>query len=70
VTGFRAAGRAFANHSEMRKPTPPPPVDENESTTGLIEALCEISADTAEAPLSVPHIEAIERRLKTEEPSK
>jgi hypothetical protein len=54
----------------MQKPTPPPAVDEHESTTGLIEALCEISADTAEAPLSVPHIEAIERRLKTEEPSR
>ncbi len=54
----------------MPKPAPKPENDEAESTTGLIEALCEISIDTAETPLAGPQIEAIERRLKTEDPSK
>jgi hypothetical protein len=54
----------------MQKPAPKPETDETESTTGLIEALCEISIDTAETPLAGPRIDAIERRLKTEEPRK
>jgi hypothetical protein len=41
-----------------------------ESTTELIAALCEISLDTADVPPSGSQIDAIERRLKTEDPRK
>jgi len=51
----------------MPDPKPKVAVLDDESTTGLIEAICEITADTAEAPLSGPHVEELERRLKTED---
>ncbi len=52
----------------MQKPARKTEANETDSTTELIAALCEISLDTAETPLSGPTIEAIERRLKSEEP--
>jgi hypothetical protein len=53
----------------MEKPkqkTADPPID---STTGLIEVLCEISANTADAPLSGKYVEELERRLKLATPT-
>jgi hypothetical protein len=61
----RRTGRAA-----MQKPTPKPEDDKTESTTELIAALCEISIDTAETLPSGAQIEAVERRLKPEEPHK
>ena len=54
----------------MKKPAPKREDHEPESTTELIAALCEITIETAEAPLSDQKIEAIERRLKTKDPRK
>jgi hypothetical protein len=54
----------------MQKPPPKPKEDQTESTTELIAALCEISIDTAETPPSGSQIEAVERRLRPEEPRK
>jgi hypothetical protein len=56
--------------TEMQKPPPKPKEDQTESTTELIAALCEISIDTAETPPSGSQIEAVERRLRPEEPRK
>ena len=50
----------------MPKPIEKPADAEEASTTELIEALCELSSETADAPLSGTHIKAIERRLKPE----
>ncbi len=51
----------------MQKPVPKPEDNSTESTTELIAALCEISLDTADVPPSGSQIDAIERRLKTED---
>jgi hypothetical protein len=54
----------------MQKPVPKSEDNSTESTTELIAALCEISLATADVPPPSSQIDAIERRLKTEDPRK